>query len=41
MRAVGQVPLEPPPPGSGQRVLKVVGDQFDGLLADDVTPSQR
>ena len=40
MRAVGEVPLEPAPPGGGQGALEVVGDQLDRLLADEVTPSQ-
>ena len=36
VRAAGQVRLEPAPVGRGQRALQVVGDQLDGLLADEV-----
>jgi hypothetical protein len=40
VRAAGQVPLEPPPLCLRQGALKVVGDKFDDLLADEITPSQ-
>src|SRR5712691_2063977 len=40
VRAGGQVGLEAAPGRAAQRALQVVGDQLDGLLADEVTVTQ-